>query len=254
MCDERQQRAVLFVDRLPVRAVHLRVVEELALDAPRLAEDLRPLDARIDQRLERADIDGAVTDVRRPVGGDDAPAVAVGAIEQLLRVGRERVRANALEERRRLCAPELITMDDQRALPARAAFPCRRASRRCRARARCNRRRARRAPGCADRCPRDRCGPPWTAAFGSAGGLAPARRRPRRVRRRRDGLVAGFGQERRRLARAQHRQIDRARDRAIQRAHLEPAGPQRVVRAREEVEILAARRRTPVRWRRTGRR
>ncbi len=42
--------------------------------------------------------------------GDDAPAVAVGAIEQLLRVARERVRANALEKRRGRAFAELIAV------------------------------------------------------------------------------------------------------------------------------------------------
>ena len=77
-------------------------------------------------------------------------------------------------------------------------------------------------------------------AFGSAGGL-PAGCAGGRVCRRRNRLVPRFGQKRRRLACAQHRQVDRTRDRAIHRAHLEPTGPQRVVRAREKVEILAAR-------------
>ena len=160
MGDERQQRAVLLVDRRPVGAVHRRVVEELALDAPRLAEDLRPLGARIDQRLERADIDGALAHLRRTLGGDDAPAVAVGAIEQPLRVARERVRANALEERRRLAARAAGSdARSARACPPRAAFPRRTACRRCQASARCSRRRARRAPESAGRCPRGRCGP-----------------------------------------------------------------------------------------------
>ena len=67
MRHERHQRAVLVVDRLPVGAVHRRVVEILALDPPRLAEDLRPLGTRIDQRIEAGDIDRRL----RPPWPDD---------------------------------------------------------------------------------------------------------------------------------------------------------------------------------------
>ena len=171
--DVRQQRAVLLVDGLPVRAVHRRVVEVLALDAPGFAEDLRPLRARIDQRFERADVDGALADLRRPVGGDDAPAIAVGAIEQPLRVGRERVGADALEKRRRSALAELIAMDGQRQRRPLAAFPRRKASRRGPPPVRCSRRPAPRAPESADRCPQRRRGPlaGILRGFASAAGL-----------------------------------------------------------------------------------
>src|SRR3954470_23524105 len=100
-----QERAVFIVHGLPVRAVHLRVVEVVALVAPGLLEDLRPLGAWIDEHLELPDVDRAVTDFRGLVGGDDSPAAfrraARGLIEELFPVGRERVRANALEERSR---------------------------------------------------------------------------------------------------------------------------------------------------------
>ena len=54
-------------------------------------------------------------------------------------------------------------------------------------------------------------------------------------------LVAGLGQERRRLAGAEHGEIDGTRGGPIDRAHLEPADTQRVVGAGEEVQILARR-------------
>ena len=47
------------------------------------------------------------------VGGDDAPPIAVGAIEQALRVARECVGAHALEERRRSALSQLIAMHGQ---------------------------------------------------------------------------------------------------------------------------------------------
>ena len=52
-------------------------------------------------------------------------------------------------------------------------------------------------------------------------------------------LVAGLGQERRRLGVAEHGEIHGPRGGPVDRAHLEPADTQRVVGAGEEVQILA---------------
>ena len=145
MADVRQQRAVLVVDRLPVGAVHLRVVEILALNAPRLAEDLRPLGARIDPRFELRDVDRASPTFAGRSVRDDAPAAAVlaaaGLIQQLLAIRREREGANALEERRRCALLELVSVQAERAgASRRASAPCRRRFRPGRPSARCSRR------------------------------------------------------------------------------------------------------------------
>jgi hypothetical protein len=54
-------------------------------------------------------------------------------------------------------------------------------------------------------------------------------------------LVAGFRQERRRLAGAEHGEINGARGGPVDRAHFEPADSQRVVGAGQKVEIFARR-------------
>src|SRR6185503_266014 len=117
MTDEFEHRAISVVDRLPVRAVHLCVVEVLALDAPGLAKDLRPLGAWFDQALELSDVDRAITNLCRPIGGDDPPAstrgTAASLIQQLLLVRRERVRPNALEERSGRAFLQLIALQSQ---------------------------------------------------------------------------------------------------------------------------------------------
>src|ERR1044072_2812948 len=97
MLNVGEQRSVLLIDRLPVCAVHLRVVEELALDSPGLAKNLRPLRARIDQRLHLRDVDRALADLGRTVSRNNPPAVPAtgGLIEQLLSVFRERVGEDA---------------------------------------------------------------------------------------------------------------------------------------------------------------
>jgi len=51
MTNISQQRFVFLIDCLPIRAVHLRIVEILTLNAPRFAIDLRPLGARINSHL-----------------------------------------------------------------------------------------------------------------------------------------------------------------------------------------------------------
>ncbi len=55
---ERQQRLVARPDRLPIEAVHIRIVEILLLHTPGLFENLTPLLARIDEHPEPGKIDG----------------------------------------------------------------------------------------------------------------------------------------------------------------------------------------------------
>ena len=229
MADERQQRAVLLVDGLPVGAVHLGVVEVLALNAPRLSKDLRPLGARVDPCREGGDVERPVADTRGPVERHDAPAIPVGAIQQLLRVAREAVRADTFQERRRTPLAQLVAVEIQRR--AGTAAPRRLEIEDGARRSRFERAViARRHVECQDALTdaidvdayRNR---PGGFLLGLGGGAR---------------LVACLGQQRRRLAGAQDHDVDRARRRPINRAHLEPAGSQRVVRAREEVQIFPA--------------
>src|SRR5688500_3419001 len=98
-----EKRAVLLIDGPPVGAVHLRVVEELALNSPGLAEDLRPFSSRVNQRFHLRDIKSTVADLDRAIRRNDPPAVAAtgSLIEQLLSVFRERVCADAFKKRGR---------------------------------------------------------------------------------------------------------------------------------------------------------
>src|SRR5215207_10035799 len=103
MPDVWNEGAVLRPYRVPVGTVHLGVVEEVALVAPRLPRDLRPLRARVYPGLELCDVDWAIANSCGLVGAHDAPTSAVGTaaglVQQLLAVRRERVRPNALDER-----------------------------------------------------------------------------------------------------------------------------------------------------------
>src|SRR5262249_13408892 len=100
MRDVFEKRSVLFVDRLPISAVHLRVVEILSLNSPRLTKYLCPLRSRIYKGFHLRDVDRSVSHLRRTIGGDYTPTISAGLIQQLLRVSRKRVRSDSLQERR----------------------------------------------------------------------------------------------------------------------------------------------------------
>src|SRR5262245_51901499 len=70
-----QQRLILLINRLPVSAVHLRIVEILPLNAPRLFVDLGPLSSRIDTRLELRNVERAVTNFCWPFRGNNPPTI-----------------------------------------------------------------------------------------------------------------------------------------------------------------------------------
>src|SRR5206468_4399779 len=86
--------------------------EELALDAPRLAEDLLPFGARIDPRFELRQVERTVADVHGSIADrrHDAPAVAIGLIQKLFRIAGNGERADPVEERRRFPLFELIAV------------------------------------------------------------------------------------------------------------------------------------------------
>src|SRR5262249_49704378 len=60
----RQKRSVLLADGGPVGAVHGRIVEVIAVDAPGFVENLRPFGARLDTNFDGLDIEPAFG--RRP--------------------------------------------------------------------------------------------------------------------------------------------------------------------------------------------
>src|SRR2546423_15625613 len=100
MTDRGKQRPILFKDCLPIVPMKLRIVEVLALDAPRLAINLFPLGARIDLHLELGYVERAIAHLNRnrAIGGHDSPTgSAAGArlIKKFLLVVRKRVRTNA---------------------------------------------------------------------------------------------------------------------------------------------------------------
>src|SRR5713226_9453037 len=74
--NERHERTVLLVDRVPVGAVHRRIVEVLALDAPRLVEDLCPFGAWLDADLGLRQIEQTVPDFGGALRRHDPPAIA----------------------------------------------------------------------------------------------------------------------------------------------------------------------------------
>src|SRR5665647_275906 len=70
---EGQQLAVFCENSLPVGAVHFGVIKKVALCAPRLVKDFRPLDGRIDLHLQLSDIERAVSNLCRFFRRDNAP-------------------------------------------------------------------------------------------------------------------------------------------------------------------------------------
>ncbi len=66
----------------------VRIVEEVALDAPRLVVHLLPFRARIDRDLNVAEVQRPLARLRRAVDAGDGP-LAIGAIQHLRAFGRE---------------------------------------------------------------------------------------------------------------------------------------------------------------------
>src|SRR5687767_11939789 len=115
MADESQQGTVLLQDRWPISAVKFRIVEILALNAPGLAENLRPLSPGIDAHLHLRQVKRTIAHSNGSwaICSHDAPtgsATGGGLIKKLLLVMRERVRANAFEKRRRRALFELVPL------------------------------------------------------------------------------------------------------------------------------------------------
>src|SRR6185369_15558244 len=76
MTDIKKQRPVLFVDSLPVVAMHLWVVKILSLDTPCLAIDLVPFSTRVEAHRQLGHVDWSVTDFNGTIRGDNPPRCA----------------------------------------------------------------------------------------------------------------------------------------------------------------------------------
>ena len=84
----RQEGLVLLLHGRPVGAVHVRVVEEVAVDPPGLVEDLLPLGPRIDAHFDRVEVEplpsppaaaaGAAAWPRGPAAAEAATAGRAG--------------------------------------------------------------------------------------------------------------------------------------------------------------------------------
>ena len=109
-----QEHGVLFLHGGPVRAVHVRIVEVVAVDPPGLIVDLTPLRSRIDPHFHVGDgepVRGGF-DVR-PAGIADEPA-ARGRVQHALAVRRQVVEARAPDHGR------LFTVGEREAAKAGA--------------------------------------------------------------------------------------------------------------------------------------
>ena len=128
--DARQQRGVAWVQRVPVDARHVRGPELVALQAPHLAQHLRPLGGRQHGRADAVQVDPPAL-ARRCLGlrsfavglavaHEDAQALVV-ADRQRDGVGRQCEGIDAIEERFRLHRREVEQLEPSRAFPMTAA-------------------------------------------------------------------------------------------------------------------------------------
>src|SRR5215204_1172745 len=82
VADRGEKRTILFINGVPISALHLRIVEVLTLDSPRLAVYIGPFGAWIHAHLEPRNIQRPVTHLwrNRDRSSNDSPAVAGGLI------------------------------------------------------------------------------------------------------------------------------------------------------------------------------
>src|SRR6185437_3327238 len=88
-------RFVFLFDGGPVGAVHVRVVEEVAVDAPGLVEDLLPFGAGFDADFDGVEIEAAIGGIAGCRGRCGGPALSATAA----RWGRGRCAAAARRRR-----------------------------------------------------------------------------------------------------------------------------------------------------------
>src|SRR6185295_2493972 len=70
-----QQRLVLLVNCLPIRAMHLRVVEVLTLDPPGFTVDLRPFSTWINLHFQLGNVERTITNFRRTLSCNNSPTI-----------------------------------------------------------------------------------------------------------------------------------------------------------------------------------
>src|SRR6185437_456266 len=116
MAHVTEQWLILLINLLPIRAVHVHVVEILTLNAPRFPVDLCPLGTRIDLRFQLRDIQWTSADFSRSFCCDNAPTVCAIArlVQKFFPVRRDGIRTNAaLEKRRGRTILQLVTLQTQ---------------------------------------------------------------------------------------------------------------------------------------------
>ena len=85
------QRTILFIDRLPISAMELRIVEILALDAPSFAKYILPLRTWIDLHFQLRDVERSIaySDRSRTICWNNSPTgstAGTALIQKFLRV------------------------------------------------------------------------------------------------------------------------------------------------------------------------
>src|ERR1043166_2796900 len=220
MPDVGKERAIFFVDCLPVVAMELWIIKILALNSPGLTKDIFPLGAWINLHFELSHVEGPVADSHwsRSIRWHYSPSRCARLIEKFFLVRGQRVRTNPLKERCCRALSELISMQAQR---------------------------RRRGRGCHNRfgvietsrgaggeiaviARRNVHGDyPLPDAIEVDANIHPARRGRRWLRRRgfrrcrpRWRLITSLRQQRRRLGCSQHGKINRPAHGTIDRAHL----------------------------------
>src|SRR5438270_3359007 len=114
-----KERTIFLIDCLPIVSVHFGVIKILALDAPRLTVDLFPFGAGFNPHLQLGHVERSIAYLNRnrAIGGYNSPtgpSAGAGLIQKFLLVVRERVRANAFQERRGCALFELISLQAER--------------------------------------------------------------------------------------------------------------------------------------------
>src|SRR4051812_16163878 len=112
-CQSRQIGLEPSFRRGPIETVELRVVEEIALDAPGIVIHLPPFLARIDIRLELAEVQRATSRLWRLHRRHDRPLrlLAAHADERLLAVACHREKGDAVDELLELPLVEVEAVD-----------------------------------------------------------------------------------------------------------------------------------------------
>ena len=83
-----QEHGVLVTHGLPVHAMHARIIEIVAVDAPHFIENLRPLGARIGFHFDGVDLDLALPRRQQLARGGAHGPVVLLPVQQLLAIGR----------------------------------------------------------------------------------------------------------------------------------------------------------------------